>query len=302
MTRARDLMLVGLFVLGAGTVLIGALLWLAGANVFRPVDRYEIVFDRSVSGLTPGASVEYQGVIIGRVQDIRLTEEIPPRVSVTIDIEPGTAIQRDTTAELLGSIVTGIKWIALKGGSEAAGPLEAGGTIPGDVTSLEELSNQAAEIGRRVLNVLEDLDDEVFTAENNARIAQFVTDVSMIANDLRTTIAPFSEARTGETLAEAIDHAGEAARNVDRLFAELREGEVIRDVDGALDAIQSTAVETRELVRALREELGGAGGALTGLIAQLAAATQRLEETLTLIQTDPSLLLRGRTPTEAELR
>lgn len=302
MTRGRDLMLVGVFVLGAGAVLIGALLWLAGANVFRPVDQYEVVFDRSVSGLTPGASVEYQGVIIGRVQDIRLTEEIPPRVSVTIDIEPGTAIQRDTTADLLGSLVTGIKWIALKGGTEGAGALEEGGTIPGDVTSFEELSNQAAEIGERVVSVLENLDEQVFTPENNAKLSQFMTDVSLIADDLRRTIEPFSEAKTGERLAEAVVHVSDAAQNLDRLMADLREGDVIRDVDGTLDAIQATAVETRALVRAVREELGGAGGALTGLIGQLAMATQRLEETLTLIQTDPSLLLRGRTPTEAELR
>lgn len=302
MTRARDLMLVGAFVVGAGALLIGALLWLAGANVFRPVDRYEVVFDRSVSGLTPGASVEYQGVIIGRVQDIRLTDEIPPRVSVAIDVEPGTIIQRDTTAELLGSIVTGIKWIALTGGTEAAGRLEEGGTIPGDVTSFEELSNQVTAIGQRLLNILENLDEQVFTAENNAKLGQFMTDVSLIANDLRVTIEPFSKAHAGEKLAASVEHVSEAAQNLDRMMAELREGKVIGEVRAALDAIQATAIETRELVRELRGEIGGTGGALTGLIAQLAAATQRLEETLTIIQTDPSLLLRGRRPTAEELR
>jgi len=295
-------MLVGLFVVGASVVLIGALLWLAGANVFRPVDRYEVVFDHSVSGLTPGASVEYQGVIIGRVQDIRLTDEIPPRVSVAIDIEPGTAIQRDTTAELLGSLVTGIKWIALAGGSEGAGALEKGGTIPGDVTSFEELSNQATEIGHRVVRILEDLDEEVFTSENNAKLSQFVTDVSLIADNLRRTIEPFSEAKTGQKLADAVEHVSDAAKHIDKLLSDVRRDDLVGEIDGALDAIQATAVETRELARAVRAEVGGTSGALAGLIAQLATATQRLEETLTLIQTDPSLLLRGRTPTEAELR
>jgi len=302
MNRSRDLMLVGVFVIGAGAVLIGSLLWLAGANVFRRVDRYEVIFDHSVSGLTPGASVEYQGVIIGRVQDVRLTEEIPPRVSVAVDVEPDTAIQRDTTAELLGSLVTGIKWIALQGGTEAAGQLERGGTIPGDVTSFEELSNQVAEIGNRVVSILENLDENVFTAENNARLGTFMADVSVIAKDLRRTIEPFSKARTGEKVADAVEHVGLAAQNLDQLMASLHEGHVIDGIGDTLAAIQGTAVETRELVREVREELGGAGGALTGLISQLAIATQRLEETLTLIQTDPSLILRGRTPTETELR
>jgi phospholipid/cholesterol/gamma-HCH transport system substrate-binding protein len=300
-TRGRDLMLVGVFVIGAGAVLVGSLLWLAGANVFRRVDRYEVVFDRSVSGLTPGASVEYQGVIIGRVQDVRLTDDIPPRVSVAIDVEPGTAIQRDTTAELVGSLVTGIKWIALQGGTEAAGPLEKGGTIPGDVTSFEELSNQVVEIGTRVLSILENLDKNVFTAENNARLSSFITDVSVIATDLRRTIEPFSKAHTGEKVADAVEHVGAAAQNLDQLMASLRDRKVIGDVDDTLASIQETAIETRELIRAVREELGGTGGALTGLINQLAIATQRLEETLTLIQSDPSLLLRGRKATGSDL-
>ena len=58
----RDLALVGAFVVVMSCVLVGALLWLAGANVFRRVDRYYIVFDRSVSGLAPGGTVEFQGV------------------------------------------------------------------------------------------------------------------------------------------------------------------------------------------------------------------------------------------------
>jgi phospholipid/cholesterol/gamma-HCH transport system substrate-binding protein len=301
-TRKRDLALVGLFVVGSGLVLIGALLWLAGANVFRPVDHYEVVFDRSVSGLTPGASVEYQGVSIGRVQDIRLTREIPPRVSVSIDIEPGTAIQRDTRALLVGSIVTGIKWIALQGGTAGAGTLEEGGTIPGDVTSLEELGDQATEIGRRVLSILENLDEQVFTPENNAKLDQFVTDVALITDGLRDTLEPFRKTKAGAKLATAIDHAGEAAKHLDGLLADMRERDVIGGAGGTLDALQATAIETRELVRAVREELGGTGGALTTLISQLAAATQRLEETLTVIQTDPSLLLRGRAATEADTR
>ena len=51
----RDLVLVGAFVAITSVVLIGSLLYLAGANLFRRVDRYYVMFDRSVSGLAPGA-------------------------------------------------------------------------------------------------------------------------------------------------------------------------------------------------------------------------------------------------------
>lgn len=300
MTRSRDLMLVGVFVLVSGTVLIGSLLWLAGARVFRPVDTYEVVFDRSVSGLTPGASVEFQGVSIGRVQDLRLTDDIPPRVSVVIDVDPGTPVQRDTHAALLGSIVTGIKFIALQGGTAEAGRLEAGGTIPGDVTSFEELGDQAAEIGTRVLSILENLDEQVFTTENNAKLSEFVTDVASLADTLRSTIEPFREQESGARLAEAVQDVGSAADNIDELVAELREARVVAKTDAALEAMRATVVEMHELVRTVRQELGATGGALATLIADLASATERLEETLSLIQVDPSMLIRGRTHGKAE--
>ena len=120
----RNLVLVGVFVVTTSVILVGALLWLAGANVFRRVDRYYVMFDRSVSGLAPGGTVEFQGVTVGRVQEIRLTDTIPPKVAVAIDVDPGTPVRKDSRADLLGSVVTGIKFIALAGGTEIASMLK----------------------------------------------------------------------------------------------------------------------------------------------------------------------------------
>jgi phospholipid/cholesterol/gamma-HCH transport system substrate-binding protein len=93
---------VGLFVTVSFFILAASVLWLAGSRFLQPVDLYHIIFDRSVSGLLPGAAVEYQGVTVGKVEKIRLTSEIPPRVAVTIALEPGTPVRQDTKALLLG--------------------------------------------------------------------------------------------------------------------------------------------------------------------------------------------------------
>jgi phospholipid/cholesterol/gamma-HCH transport system substrate-binding protein len=293
--RGTDVVLVGTWVLVTGAILVGALLWLAGANVFRRVERYEVVFERSVSGLTPGASVEFQGVNVGRVDALRLTDEIPPRVSVRIDVEPGTPVRRDTHAFLLGSLVTGIKWIALQGGTEEAGELETNGVIPGDITSFDALGDQVVEIGNRVLQVTDRLANEVYTADNNAKLSAFMSDNASLTESLRTTIEPFREQETGKEITKLVKHFTRAADNLDHLIAELNaeDGGVIDSSSRTLRRLEEAAVEMRDLMRVTRLELVGAGSSAATLIADLTSATNRLEETLDVIQSDPSLLLRG---------
>ena len=292
----RDLVLVGAFVAITGVVLVGSLLYLAGANLFRRVDRYYVIFDRSVSGLAPGGEVEFQGVTVGRVQAIRLTDTIPPKVSVAIDIDPGTPIRKDTRADLVGSVVTGIKFIALAGGTEVAGPLEENGVIPGSVTAFDELGTQVKEIANRVLHMVERLDDEVFTPENNKKLGELVDDVAVLADSLRTTLEPFREEKTGKDLTKLVRGVQRATDNIDGLVTDLRksQGKMVNDVTAALTSIERLAGESNELVHGLRGELAGTGTSLSALMSDLTEATNRLEETLTVIQADPSLLLRGR--------
>src|SRR5690349_18299268 len=94
---------VGLFVTLCFFILAGGVLWLVGSRFLQPVDVYHIIFAQSVNGLLPGAAVQYQGVTVGKVERLRLTPDTPPRVSVTIALEPGTPVRRDTQAILIGS-------------------------------------------------------------------------------------------------------------------------------------------------------------------------------------------------------
>ena len=51
---------VGLFVAVSFLILSAAILWLAGSRFLQPVDVYHIIFDKSVSGLLPGAATTGQ--------------------------------------------------------------------------------------------------------------------------------------------------------------------------------------------------------------------------------------------------
>ncbi len=292
----RDLALVGGFVLVAGTILVAALLWIAGAHVFERVDRYTVLFQRSVSGLAPGAMVDFQGVAVGRVADIRLTGDVPPQVAVLIDVHPGTPVQGDTTAALTGSLVTGIKLIQLQGGTAEAGRLPPGSTIPGDARSLEQFRDRAEEIATRALSILQRLDEQVFTPANNEKLSRFVVDLGSVAENLGAISTGFREEETGRSLGKLIKQVQKAVVRIDDLLADVDDakGEVLGQLTGAVRNADEAVREVRGLVLTLREQLTATGGSLATLLADLAVVTQRLEETVDLIQSDPSLLLRGR--------
>jgi phospholipid/cholesterol/gamma-HCH transport system substrate-binding protein len=77
----------GVFLVAAVTLLVAAIVIL-GAGMFTPPGEYfETYFDTPVTGLSPGASVELQGVKIGQVQGIGFAGEvyeIPPRLAATL--------------------------------------------------------------------------------------------------------------------------------------------------------------------------------------------------------------------------
>jgi phospholipid/cholesterol/gamma-HCH transport system substrate-binding protein len=303
MRRARgDLIRVGLFVTAAGTLLVGGLLWIAGARIFRPVKTYRIVFDRSVTGLNAGANVEYQGVVVGRVRDIRLTGDIPPRVAVIVDIEPGTPVRTDTTAALIGSLVTGIKYIQFQGGSAEAAPLPTGGTVHGEVPSLELLGDRLTEIADRVADILRRLQENVFTEANGAKLTRALDDLGAVASTLNQAMETFRARETTEDVAHLIRRLGRVAERADAVLADFygRRDAIYGTLERALRNLDAGVGAARELVRRADAQVGGTGRSLEGLIAELAAATNRLEETLDVIRSDPSVLLWGRSVPERE--
>ncbi len=303
MRRNRsDLILVGVFVLVTGTVLLGVLLWIAGANIFRDNAQYTVLFDRSVSGLTPGATVEFQGVAVGRVADLYLTEDIPPRVAVVLDVRPGTPLRKDTRAALVGSLVTGIKFIQLQGGSDQEPLLPPDSWIAGDVTSLEQFRDRAVEMMDRALNILQRLDEKVFNEGNNEKLSQFVNDLSAVASSLRSGLEVFQAQGTTTTLADLVKQVSSVAHKLDSILTDLQanKDQLVGGVTDTVKRVDETVIAIRELVRTLNAQLSSTSGSVGTVLGDLSTVTQRLEETVDAIRGDPSLLLRGRDVPERE--
>jgi phospholipid/cholesterol/gamma-HCH transport system substrate-binding protein len=297
MNRSRsDLIRVGLFVVVAGSILVIGLLWIAGSRFFRPVATYVVKFDRSVTGLNAGANVEYQGVVVGRVRTIQLTQEIPPNVAVAIDVEPSTPVREDTQAALLGSLVTGIKYIELQGGSKDEKPVPPGGTIRGVAPSLEEFRDRLSEIADRVTNILRGLEKNVFTESNSAKLQRMLTDMSEIASSLNQSLEMFRTKETAKSVADLVRDLSETADTVNKVMQDFykRRDSIYGPLESTLRNLDATTEEARDLLKSSASDLGDTGKSFTKLLADLVQVTTRLQETLDVIRSDPSMLLRGR--------
>src|SRR5262245_37367129 len=78
--------LIGAFVVGAIVLAVAGALILGGRQWFARPQRYVMFFDGSVSGLGVGAPVQYRGVPLGSVTDIRGVAGAP-QIAVFIELE-----------------------------------------------------------------------------------------------------------------------------------------------------------------------------------------------------------------------
>lgn len=301
--RRADLIKVGLFVLVAGATLVGGLLWIAGSHLLRPVDTYTVLFKQSVTGLTAGANVEYQGVVVGRVRHMALTKDIPPNVAVVVDIDPGTPLRADTRAALIGSIVTGIKYIQLEGGTEAAAPLVAGGTIPGDVPSLEEFRERFVQIADRAVRILRRFDDEVLTPGNVKKLGEVVDELGAFAANLNQAMDNLRTRETARNLGQIVERVNDITVKLDHVLGdfEKRSGGFYGNLETAVQSIDGAARATGRLAETLASQVQGPPGRSVGdLVAELNTTAARLQEMIDVIRSDPSTLVWGRKVPERE--
>lgn len=296
-----NLIRVGLFTVVAGAVLVVGLLWISGSRFLRPQDHYTVLFSESVSGLSSGSIVQYEGVVVGRVRNIHLTPDIPPHVAVEIYLDPGTPVRRDTEAALRGSIVTGIQYVELTGGSAEAGPMEPGGVIPGSVRSLVDFRERLARIADLATRILQRFEQDFLTEENAKRASELLTEMSATSQRLSRAVDALAGEGEITKIEKMVDRVTAAAGAVEDTFGDWRErrGEVYGAVQSTKGELDAAIADLRALIDELRGQLGGEQGA-AGLVGELDRTTRRLQETLDLIEADPSVLLRGRRIPERE--
>ena len=121
-TRA-NYVVIGAFTLAA---VVGAFLfvmWIAGYATPGGHRTFQVVFNGSVSGLSNGANVLFNGIKVGEVTHLTFSRSDPHQVVADIDVSADAPIDRNTKARLETAGITGAAAVALLGGSTPGAPL-----------------------------------------------------------------------------------------------------------------------------------------------------------------------------------
>jgi phospholipid/cholesterol/gamma-HCH transport system substrate-binding protein len=207
-TKAHHI-LIGAFVLLS---LLGALvfaLWVAKVSLDDEFDEYEVVFTETVTGLTKGAWVNFNGIQVGEVRRLSLDRDDPSKVLARVRVDAGTPVQTDTTARLTYTGLTGVAIIELVAGTPGAPPLEPAegaevGVIIAVPSAIQKIMTDGGDVLVRFNETLARI-SELLNAENTQRIADTLAHIESIARQVEADKATL----------------GDALRGADRAFADL---------------------------------------------------------------------------------
>lgn len=249
-TRSNHV-LVGGVVLAMLVALLVFIVWLAGFNTASN-QRYDIFFKTSVDGLAKGSSVNFSGVPVGKVEEIKLLPDSPEFVRVRIAIDQDSPILQGTTATIAGVGFTGVSQINLDGAVTGAPPIVEPGpygvpVIPTKPGALGELLNSAPELLNRISTLTARL-TELLDDKNQKSISGILANVERLSGDL---------ANRGPEIAAAIvqlkatmEQAGLAAERVGAL-AETTNGVMASDVKPAMANLNKATTSAQHTLESL---------------------------------------------------
>jgi phospholipid/cholesterol/gamma-HCH transport system substrate-binding protein len=234
-TRA-NYVVIGAFTMAA---VVGAFLfvmWIAGYTTPGGRRTFQVVFNGSVSGLSNGANVNFNGIKVGEVTHLTFSRSDPHQVVADIDVSADAPINRNTKARLETAGITGAAAVALLGSSQAGAPLVGQNGQPAVIyaeqsVQLQDIIDNVAALSTRATAVLDDA-DKILT-DNSAPIHSAIANVDQFSKALADNSAGVDA---------ALKSVGELGKQIGPLAARLQT--LSDDADRLVQSIDTNEVRT----------------------------------------------------------
>jgi len=264
---------VGLFVIAASAIGVGAAIWLGASRYLADEIMMVTYFSESVQGLDPGSDVKFRGVPAGRVQTIAIS---PDRrlieVALSIKADVADVIRSDDTlrAQLQLAGITGLRYVEIDHQTgdalrkspmlNFAAPHE---TIPSTPSSFAAIQEALEEIYDNVMamdfpGISADIRatlksaDEVLRDDRVHRILSSLAELSESASRVTRNVEKITE---GVDVAPALEEIRQVTSEARGFLAELRKQDVGGRLRATLDDFGGAARSTQQFVLGLRETI-----------------------------------------------
>jgi phospholipid/cholesterol/gamma-HCH transport system substrate-binding protein len=282
-TRAHHV-LIGLFTVGTAAAALLFALWMSYAAGERSYQPYRILFERSVSGLSVGGTVQYNGIEVGDVTKLTLNPDDPRQVIANIRVYDDAPVKTDTRAKLALASITGSMSVQLYGGTPESPRLvdqinDDAPFIQSDPSPIATLFDEGENMIQNINAILKNV-NELFDGNNREQAGNILTNMAqitaMIASQqeaLDENLALFSDVsrQTTSTL-ESIDKLSQEATQLLR-----QEGQAV--MQSAVAASLDVASAAQRIEQLVATNAGAIEGSLQGA-QNIAPALSSLRSTL----------------------
>jgi len=280
MERHANYALVGLLttLLVIGGIVLAV--WLGNYQVGDKNDRYRIVFQGPIRGVSKGGDVQFNGIKVGEVVSVRLSPADAKKILVDVEIDHNTPVRTDSLGSTEMQGISGLNAVSISAGSNNKPLLR-------DVSSdnppiIHSRPNALASLlqggGQMVENATLALDrvNRLLSDRNIANLSDAVVDLKQVSGELASNRAMFGNAasavaRLDTTMVDAQATMGSMRKLVD--------GDGRRAVANAADAaaeLKTTMIQARAVLASLSTQ-GNAIGSST--LPQIADTMHSLQET-----------------------
>jgi phospholipid/cholesterol/gamma-HCH transport system substrate-binding protein len=296
---------VGAFVLAVIVVGFVAALSLGRVEFAQDLKRYYIFFRGSVSGLSKGSLVQYNGIRVGRVVDVRVDPDDLEKIEVIVEIDKDLVpIKTDARAFIDTNLLSGVATIQIRGGTSQAKDLEP---EPGHrypvIAAGSSVFQRVSEAGPQLLDhlmVAVDNLNDLLNPQNRKAISDTLQNIRRITEAF---VAPSEEA--GELVKNANTTVLEMTKLLDRVDQSYSEKGGLKDEASQtladFDRLAKNLVDTnRQLQQILQENRAGLHDFTQSTLSQvgnLVSDMQRfisgLSRFVASVERDPGKLLFG---------
>ena len=213
MERQANYALVGIISVALIIAALVFVVWLAQFQFNQTYDVYRIIFRGPVSGLSKGGEVQFNGIKLGEIIDIKLDERDPNRVITDIQLEGGTPVRADSTARTAAQGITGVRYIQISAGTPSRPLLrkvsrERPPVIRAESARLDALVQDVSRLTRDGAEALARV-NRLLSDNNLATISRSIDNVASVTDELRDRRAMFAKL---DRAAAELEHAAAAAR------------------------------------------------------------------------------------------
>lgn len=262
-------------------------------------------FDGSVRGLRPGAPVEFRGIRVGRVRDVRLaidTEKRAIDIPVVIELQPERIHHTDGIVRSAEEVYEGVAELVERG---LRAQLVTGNLLTGEL--VVQLDFQDG--GERAELVVDDIYPRIPAIPTTLEsLTAAVEDVmaklqdmplEQLVAELRAAAGAASELVSSPGLGRAVSDIAEAAAAARTLMSSLEggSGPLMDSVTGAARAAREATRQAEDTLASLSELMGGRSGVrfqLDSAVQEITAAARALRSLAEYLERNPDALIRGK--------